>query len=75
MSVNKKNRSLWGTNSEAQKIYHQRQTIKRLEKEKQELNEKIEYLKNDIDCLKDEIEWYKQQCDDLKMEIGCSYES
>lgn len=64
MSVNKKNRSLWGSRSEAQRIYYQRETIKRLEKECKELKERIE-------ILKDELEWYKQQCDDLEMQIGC----
>ena len=64
MSVNKKNRSLWGSRSEAQRIYYQRQAIKRLEKECKELKERVE-------ILKDELEWYKQQCDDLEMQIGC----
>ena len=42
MSANKKNRSLWGSRSEAQRIYYQRQTIKRLEQENARLKDKIE---------------------------------
>lgn len=38
MTANKKTRSLWGSRSEAQKIYYQRQEIKRLEKENEKLN-------------------------------------
>lgn len=41
MSVNKKNRSLWGSRSEAQRIYYQRQTIKRLEQENNQLKEQL----------------------------------
>lgn len=37
MSANKKTRSLWGSRSEAQRIYYQRQTIKRLEQENEKL--------------------------------------
>lgn len=52
MSVNKKNRSLWGSRSEAQRIYYQRQTIKRLEKEnnqlKQQRQELRSWLENEI---------------------------
>ena len=46
MSVNKKNRSLWGSRSEAQRIYYQRQTIKRLEKENNQLKEQRQELRN-----------------------------
>lgn len=45
MSVNKKNRSLWGSRSEAQRIYYQRQTIKRLEKENNQLKEQKQELR------------------------------
>ena len=38
MSANKKTCSLWGSRSEAQRIYYQRQEIKRLEKENEKLN-------------------------------------
>lgn len=54
MSVNKKNRSLWGSGSEAQRIYYQRQTIKRLEKEnnqlKQQRQELRSWLENKDNC-------------------------
>ena len=46
MSVNKKNRSLWGSRSEAQRIYYQRQTIKRLEKENNQLKLDFELYKD-----------------------------
>lgn len=46
MSVNKKNRSLWGSRSEAQRIYYQRQTIKRLEKENNQLKEQRQELRS-----------------------------
>lgn len=39
--LNKRDRSLFGSRSEAQKIFNQRQTIKRLEKENKELKEFI----------------------------------
>lgn len=58
MSVNKKNRSLWGSRSEAQRIYYQRQTIKRLEKENEKLKEKCEKQQYAI----------KENCD-LRLEI------
>lgn len=45
MSVNKKNRSLWGSRSEAQRIYYQRQTIKRLEKENNQLKQQRQELR------------------------------
>ena len=56
MSVNKKNRSLWGSRSEAQRIYYQRQTIKRLEKENNQLKEQIQELR----C------WLEEMLDDKK---------
>ena len=46
MRVNKKNRSLWGSRSEAQRIYYQRQTIKRLEKENNQLKEQKQELRS-----------------------------
>ena len=46
MSVNKKNRSLWGSRSEAQRIYYQRQTIKRLEKENNQFKEQRQELRS-----------------------------
>ena len=46
MSVNKKNRSLWGSRSEAQRIYYQRQTIKRLEKENNQLKQQRQELRS-----------------------------
>lgn len=45
MSANKKTRSLWGSRSEAQRIYYQRQTIKRLEKENNQLKEQRQELR------------------------------
>ena len=56
MSVNKKNRSVWGSRSEAQRIYYQRQTIKRLEKENNQLKEQIQELR----C------WLEEMLDDKK---------
>ena len=53
MSVNKKNRSLWGSRSEAQRIYYQRQTIKRLEKEIEQLKEQRQELRS---WLEEEID-------------------
>ena len=46
MSVNKKNRSLWGSRSEAQRIYYQRQTIKRLEQENNQIKLDFELNKD-----------------------------
>lgn len=46
MSANKKTRSLWGSRSEAQRIYYQRQTIKRLEKENNQLKLNFELYKD-----------------------------
>lgn len=69
MSVNKKNRSLWGSRSEAQRIYYQRQTIKRLEKENEKLKEKCEKqqyaIKENCD-LRLEIEQLKEQRQELR---------
>lgn len=56
MSVNKKNRSLWGTRSEAQRIYYQRQTIKRLEKENNQLKQQRQELRS----------WLEEMLDDEK---------
>lgn len=55
MSVNKKNRSLWGSRSEAQRIYYQRQTIKRLEQENNQLKEQRQELRNWLEEDKDKI--------------------
>lgn len=69
MSVNKKNRSLWGSRSEAQRIYYQRQTIKRLEKENEKLKEKCEKQQYAIteNCdLRLEIEQLKEQRQELR---------
>ena len=69
MSVNKKNRSLWGSRSEAQRIYYQRQTIKRLEKEIEKLKEKCEKQQYAIteNCdLRLEIEQLKEQRQELR---------
>lgn len=46
MSANKKTRSLWGSRGEAQRIYYQRQTIKRLEKENNQLKLDFELYKD-----------------------------
>lgn len=46
MSANKKTRSLWGSRSEAQRIYYQRQTIKRLEQENNQLKEQRQELRS-----------------------------
>ena len=69
MSVNKKNRSLWGSRSEAQRIYYQRQTIKRLEKENKELKEKCEKQQYAIteNCdLRKQIDKITQQRQELR---------
>lgn len=41
MSLNKKDRSIYGSRAEAQKIYHQRNEIKRLQQENQQLKMQI----------------------------------
>ena len=56
MSVNKKNRSLWGSRSEAQRIYYQRQTINRLEKEIEQLKEQRQELRS----------WLEEALNELK---------
>lgn len=69
MSVNKKNRSLWGSRSEAQRIYYQRQTIKRLEKENEKLKEKCEKQQYAIteNCdLRKQIDKLTQQRQELR---------
>lgn len=69
MSVNKKNRSLWGSRSEAQRIYYQRQTIKRLEKENEKLKEKCEKQQYGIteNCdLRKQIDKLTQQRQELR---------
>ena len=69
MSVNKKNRSLWGSRSEAQRIYYQRQTIKRLEKENENLKEKCEKQQYTIteNCdLRKQIDKLTQQRQELR---------
>ena len=53
MSVNKKNRSLWGSRSEAQRIYYQRQTIKRLEQENNQLKEQRQELRSWLEEYKE----------------------
>lgn len=68
-SANKKTRSLWGSRSEAQRIYYQRQTIKRLEKENEKLKEKCEKQQYAIteNCdLRLEIEQLKEQRQELR---------
>lgn len=66
MSANKKNRSLWGSRSEAQRIYYQRQTIKRLEKENNQLKEQRKELRS---WLEKEIDEYGNS-DAWLLEIG-----
>lgn len=53
MSVNKKNRSLWGSRSEAQRIYYQRQTIKRLEEKIEQLKEQKKELRSWLEEMLD----------------------
>ena len=53
MSVNKKNRSLWGSRSEAQRIYYQRQTIKRLEQENNLLKQQRQELRSWLEEYKE----------------------
>ena len=69
MSVNKKNRSLWGSRSEAQRIYYQRQTIKRLEKENEKLKEQCEkqqYVITENCDLRKQIDKLIQQRQELR---------
>lgn len=42
MSVNKKNRSLWNTRYEAQKIYYQRREINKLNNKNKDLQQRID---------------------------------
>lgn len=69
MSTNKNNRSLWGSRNEAQRIYYQRQTIKRLEKENKELKEQCEKQRYAIteNCdLRKQIDKLTQQKQELR---------
>jgi hypothetical protein len=76
MSVNKKNRSLWGSRSEAQRIYYQRQTIKRLEKENNQLKEQIIKLKLSNkykNILYDLKEWLEEEMNKNFLIKGTDY--
>lgn len=55
--MNKRDRSVANMRSEAQKIYHQRGTIKRLEKE---INKYKSQQEEFIKCLEDEIDKIKE---------------
>lgn len=46
--MSKRDRSIANMRSEAQRIYYQRQEIKRLEKENKQLKEVIDNIKSDI---------------------------
>lgn len=79
--LNKRDRSLFGSRSEAQKIFNQRQTIKRLEKKNQELKnqqkEFIQWLEKEIvDSMVGGIQQYyaKNHLKIYKEIIGDKYE-
>lgn len=55
MSRNKFNRSMDGSRAEAVRIYNQRKTLNRLEKQKETLENELDELKTNINDLKESM--------------------
>lgn len=72
MSLNKKDSSIYGSRAEAQRIYHQRNEIKRLQQENQQLKiqisareEEYKKLENNWNELKKWLEENWEQSQDI----------